>query len=1044
MNNVSYTRSLNEKKDSLYYVNESISENSKVLDLGCWEGALGEHLRNEKNCIIDGVELNTNAADKARPFYRNVHVADLESISLDILDSQYDYIVCADVLEHIREPDRLLEKLKPLLAEKGKLIISLPNVGYGGVVAEILAGRFDYRNTGILDRTHYQFFTRATAIELIESLGFNVSKLRCVEAYLSDSEFSSHYYKKDVLDLKSILANVPDSGVYQFVMECCKSHAGDSGKDHDDPNELMMNFPVKVFWGVNGNNYTEESSVSSPASLNGVNSLELIIPKLCEGDYIRIDLCDFIGTISLYSFQIVDGSGKTIFDIKDNISQCVLVDATLKYDGHEIYTFDSATYDSYIEIPCSKTPVSSNKDWKIKVEMSYISKQSSVETKLAHSISEVKNIQQELDTARLEVSALLASSSWKLTSPVRILISGIRELQSKTKRNLQLLNRALNPNNGGVRGRIMRAGAMLIKQGPRAVIDKIKASSSTTVTENNDALDYQSWIVKDQQEGNLLAEKLLINVSSTKEPLISIIMPTYNTDENFLRLCIESVLNQSYQNWELCIADDASTDEIVSKVLNEYKERDKRINVKFCQENGHISKASNSALELMTGEFAVLLDHDDQLHKHALLFISETINKNPNVDFIYSDEDHIDAEGKRQSPFFKPGWSPALLYSQNYIGHMVCLSKGILAKIGGFTVGVEGAQDYDLLLKVISHTQFIVHIPRVLYHWRAHEESTAMNADCKPYAHDAGKKALTHHLAGKYPAMFSHIEDGENLFTYKPRFKLKSNIKTSIIIPIRDQVELLKQLVMSIKEKTTWSNYEVIIVDNGSVEEATLSYLAELQLDKKYKVIRDDSDFNWSKVNNIGVTIATGDVFVFLNNDTVVISNDWLESLLSWALLPEVAVVGPQLLYEDGTIQHAGVVVGMGGWADHVFKAEKPIHKHSPFVSPMLNRNVMAVTGACQAIEREKFEKLGCFDEAFEICGSDVELCIRAHKEGYQNVYLADTVLYHLESKSRSSFVPENDFALSRIKYEPYRTEGVDPFFNPNLDIMSPTPRVKL
>ncbi|MEZ8695405.1 glycosyltransferase family 2 protein, partial [Vibrio splendidus] len=278
----------------------------------------------------------------------------------------------------------------------------------------------------------------------------------------------------------------------------------------------------------------------------------------------------------------------------------------------------------------------------------------------------------------------------------------------------------------------------------------------------------------------------------------------------------------------------------------------------------------------------------------------------------------------------------------------------------------------------------------------------------------------------------------------KPRFKVSSNIKASIIIPIRDKVELLKQLVSSIEEKSTWLNYEIIIIDNGSVLDCTLKYLRELQLDNKFKVINDNSNFNWSKVNNLGATIATGEVFVFLNNDTIVISENWLESLLSWAQLPDVAVVGPQLLYEDDTLQHAGIVVGMGGWADHIFKSEKQMHKVGPFVSPVINRNVLAVTGACQVIERTKFEMLGGFDENFEICGSDVELCIRAHKEGYQNVYLADTVLYHLESKSRSSFVPENDFALSKLKYEPYRKEGVDPFFNPNLDMMSSTPTVKL
>ncbi|EKO3471145.1 glycosyltransferase, partial [Vibrio fluvialis] len=234
------------------------------------------------------------------------------------------------------------------------------------------------------------------------------------------------------------------------------------------------------------------------------------------------------------------------------------------------------------------------------------------------------------------------------------------------------------------------------------------------------------------------------------------------------------------------------------------------------------------------------------------------------------------------------------------------------------------------------------------------------------------------------------------------------------------------------------------IVDNGSVEESTAIYLDSFSKSPNHKVVRDDSDFNWSKVNNIGVKHAVGDVFVFLNNDTLVLSEDWLETLVSWALLPDMAIVGPQLRYEDGTIQHAGIVVGMGGWADHVFKAESPIHSVGPFVSPMLNRNVLAVTGACQVIEKSKFEELGGYDEAFVICGSDIELCLRAFKKGYSNAYIADAILYHLESKSRSSFVPENDFSMSKEKYEPFRTQRLDPFYNKNLELMRSTPTVKL
>lgn len=663
---------------------------------------------------------------------------------------------------------------------------------------------------------------------------------------------------------------------------------------------------------------------------------------------------------------------------------------------------------------------------------------------------EIVDLKKRIEEVEGQYNLIINSKSWKITSPVRLMGYIIKgdmysiknAIRSRMNENLLLFLGVIKRN--ASKEKTLQAFNILRKEGILSFISKLRGKFEFEGFSSDMDRQYQAWLATEEIRLDKVADSIEKSMELEETPLISIILPVYNPSQNLLDSCINSVLNQSYSNWELCIVNDASTEPYVEQTLEEFKVRDERIRVKHCAINGHISSASNQAVGMTSGEYILLLDHDDELHPNALMLVYGEIIKNKNVDLIYSDEDHITTDGNRCSPFFKPDWSPHLLYSQNYIGHMVCISRNILLKVDGFTLGLEGAQDYDLLLKVSENTDQIVHIPHILYHWREHPGSTAVNAGSKPYAHEAGIQSLKNHFNRKYLLDNIDVKDGPSLFTYEPQFTVRENTKVSIIIPIRDKVELLQQLIDSIIDKTTWKNYEIIIVDNGSIEKATLYYLDYIQKELNYKVVRDDSDFNWSRVNNVGVEAAEGDLFVFLNNDTIVISEDWLESLVSWAQLPNVAVVGPLLRYEDDTIQHAGVVLGMGGWADHVFKGEEAVHKVGPFVSPVLTRNVLAVTGACQVIERLKFEELGRFDEEFIICGSDVELCIRAYKAGYNNVYLPKAELYHLESKSRSSFVPENDFELSKIKYEPYRTEKVDPFFNPNLDTMQSTPKVKL
>ena len=556
--------------------------------------------------------------------------------------------------------------------------------------------------------------------------------------------------------------------------------------------------------------------------------------------------------------------------------------------------------------------------------------------------------------------------------------------------------------------------------------------------------DYNKWFM----ENSITRRKLKWqkNFSFDFSPKISIIVPTYNANEKFLSEMIESVLNQSYSNWELCIADGNTENSEIKELLKKYSNRDERIIVKFLEDNLGISGNTNEALKIATGEYIGLLDHDDLLCENALFEIINVINKDSETDFIYTDEDKINSEGTQKIvPHFKPDWSPDLLKSYNYITHFLVFKKELLKLVGNFNSEFDGAQDYDMILRLTEKAEKIIHIPKVLYHWREHMNSTSINPDSKPYAHLAGLKALKAACKRNYGEQ-ADVEEGEYLFTYDFRYFNLNGDKTpkvSIIIPTKDGLMYLKQCVESILEKSTYKNYDIIIMNNNSEKKETYKWFEEIQKDNfNIKVIDAKYEFNWSKLNNHGIKISDAEVFIFLNNDTKIITENWIEILAENSLREEIGTIGAQLLYEDNTIQHAGVVVGMCTWAEHIFKGAMPSHYPTPFVSMMVTRNVLASTGACLAVSKKTLEEIGLFNEEFVICGSDVELSLRAYKNGKYNIYNPNVKLYHYESKTRDNKVPEIDFKLSKIHYSPYR-ENEDPFFNPNLDKHSFNPKIK-
>lgn len=549
--------------------------------------------------------------------------------------------------------------------------------------------------------------------------------------------------------------------------------------------------------------------------------------------------------------------------------------------------------------------------------------------------------------------------------------------------------------------------------------------------------DYQVWISKNE---NWDVEAIQKEIQNFKyQPTISILMPVYNVEQNWLEKCIQSVQNQFYPNWELCMADDCSTDESVRPTLEKYAKSDERIKVVFRSENGHISRATNSALEIATGEFVALLDNDDELAPIAFYEVVKALNENPELDLIYSDEDKIDMQGNRFDPAFKPDWSPDLLLGTNYISHLGVYRRSIMNEIGGFRPGFEGSQDYDLVLRFTEKTtaQRIHHIPKVLYYWRILPTSTAADQSTKGYAFEAGLKAVQEALVRRGIKGTAHHAAGNGL--YDVEYEVLSTDLVSIIIPTRDGYDDMLRCLNSIVAKTSYPNYEIIVADNGSTDERMEKLYAKFkgQLGERFRVESIDIPFNYSRINNLAAQKAKGKYLLFLNNDTEVITPGWITKMVSFAQFERIGMVGAKLYYPNQTIQHAGVIVGLGGAAGHCHHTY-PKGDFGYFGKLEINVNYLAVTAACCMIRKSDFEQLGGFEEKLTVAFNDVDLCLREYEAGHDNVWLHGVELYHYESQTRgyentpekkARFDQETKFMEDRWgKYI-----ANDPFYNPNL-----------
>jgi O-antigen biosynthesis protein len=548
---------------------------------------------------------------------------------------------------------------------------------------------------------------------------------------------------------------------------------------------------------------------------------------------------------------------------------------------------------------------------------------------------------------------------------------------------------------------------------------------------------YAEWLRRNAPRGaDYVRMRELIEVLPY-QPLISIVTPVYNTPERYLRAAIESVSTQIYPHWELCLADDASPEPHVRSVLREYEARDQRIKCTFRSRNGHISAASNSALQLATGEFVGLLDHDDVLVPEALFEVAAMLNRHRDADMIYSDEDKIDDDGSLRDPFFKPDWCPESFMSRMYTCHFGVYRRSLVEELGGFRSEFDGSQDYDLVLRLMEKTSRIFHIPRVLYHWRIHPASAA--GVSKPYASRAAERALNGALERRNePGQAREIDEVPG--TYIIRYEVKNREKISIIIPTRDHGEDVERCLSSIFARAGYENFEVLLVDNGSTDRKSLEVFEKwARRDRRVRILRYDVPFNFPKINNYAVTKSSGHYLLFLNNDTEVLSDDWLEAMVEQAQRPPIGAVGAFLLYADNTVQHAGVVIGIGGVAGHPYRYH-PGHSLGYISTLKAINNYSAVTAACLMVRRDVFDLVAGFDESLGVAFNDVDFCLKIQAAGFRNVWLPHVVLHHFESKSRGyEDTPEkivrfeSEIAIMESRW--HTRERPDPCYSPHLSL---------
>ena len=895
-----------------------IQPGSTVLECGSADGYMTRYMKEQLSAKVCIVELDEEAFHQAREYAEDGICADLDKDEwYDYYQGQqFDYILLADVLEHLRDPQLALQRAADLLSEDGMVIVSIPNVAHADILINLLNNRWNYTPLGLLDNTHIHFWAAENLQALFDKAGLSPVEKDYVIAppYMTEQKntdktdgFESAIY---------VICHRQFSDVYQFVFKAQKeAYVNNSGKlciDRYEERHLSYGKEPSVCALYRENQEKKEDKLTD-------------LKEKLEKEDRQIE--SLLGLLEIKE--------KDLMDLKEKLENQ-------------------------------------------QAELSYF----------RDSFHEVEN-----------------AFFWKITRPARLMLD-----IAKGKRRNKHTKEMLREDNGNQQGEVSFSEWM-----------------STPLFTDDELSDQRSH-------------------RFSKDITFSITVPLYNTPEAFLREMIRSVIGQTYSKWELCLADGSDSDHAyVGSVCKEYAAADKRIRYRKLKRNQGISGNTNACLDMATGDYIALFDHDDILHPAALHEMMRVICES-DADIVYTDEAVFISPdiGKISDIHFKPDYAPDNLRANNYMCHLTTFRRSLLDKTGGFRSEYDGSQDHDMMLRLTEAAERIEHIPEVLYFWRAHPQSAASGIEAKEYAAVAGRKAVMDSLRRQG---FEAAVESTNAHPciYRIRYALMDTPPVSIVIPNCDHVDELKKCIDSIQKKSTYCNYEIIIAENNSRERKTFDYYDSLaEKHDNIRVVTWKGDFNYSAINNYAVRNAVrGEYILLLNNDTEVITSSWIEEMLMFARRGDVGAVGAMLYYPNGAIQHAGVILGMSGLADHTYQGEKP-YGFGYMGRLAYAQNVTAVTAACMMVRRDVWEEAGGLDEEYAVAFNDTDLCMKIRKAGYLIVWTPYAELYHYESLSRGADDTLEKQARCNTEIELFRSkwgaelDRGDPYYNPNLTLEKP------
>lgn len=1121
---------LENKNSSHTRLIELTGKHKNVLEIGTSTGYISKILKDRGNTVT-GIEIDPEAGAIAQTVCDRMIIGDVETLdfSTGFEPYSFDVVLCGDILEHLKNPARVLKNLHKILRPEGYLVVSLPNFLHGDVLLNLLCGDFHYTSLGLLDETHLRFFGQKNVFQLFADCSYQITDFTTTNRGVGTTELKVDDGKipKNVMEF---IKSLPNTTVYQFIFtahpslqvtippfaesEISTQESGSLEKYQTRESEISRLFDeltlkdnhIKnldaVILAKDAQIESERSGFSEVLTLkdNHIKNLDTVLlakdaqiqAAEAQSRLLSDNYASSLAELEQVQKEIVD-KDRHIVNIEEelrirnmNIFQKLFHTCYSSVQKHSpagtkrgkfvelvggaatLYSTEgflsvtnralSMVKDSYAgNVDLARSPFLSIDIHHLPGTVPFCLEQelsgqftcpvddldeirigmATYGRKNADVLFQLKERGNEKATRMVTVKGTtLMNDTW-----TRIRFDPVRDSRNKT---YQFFLKSAGSPAAAVwynPDKTMSRLQLLNENGPVPGSIGLKCFSAKKIID-----PYAVWIFNNEPTQQQLKECARKIRCFSYQPKISIITPVWNTDEKWLRLAIESVINQVYDTWELCLVDGGSTRPHIRPILQEYAEKDPRIRVKFLKENKGIAENSNEALALATGDFTGFLDHDDELAPFTLYEVVKLLNRNPDLHCVYSDEDKIDGAGDRKDPFFKPDWSPDLFLSQNYLCHFSVIRKTLTDSAGGFRGGFDGSQDYDLFLRVMENLSpsAIGHIPKILYHWRTILGSAADHTDAKPYAFNSARKALQDALARR--KINGEVQDGLFPSSYRIRYTIPDTPKVSIIIPTKDNVRVLQRCIDSILGRTVYKNYEIILVDNQSVKKETADYYDHLKDNQRIRILSYDRPFNFSAINNYAVSKVTSPYILFLNNDTEVISGEWLSAMLEHARRDTTGAVGAKLLYPDGRIQHAGIILGITGTPGQKGVAGH-VHKYIPdknpgyFLRPHVIGNTSGVTAACMLMKKDVFEKIGGFDENLAIAFNDVDLCMRIRENGYLIVYTPYARLFHHESLSRGHedtpakqqrFRQETEYVRKRWGSV---IDSGDPYYNPNLTL---------